>query len=139
MENEIVLFLHDRVPHPDLLAALADVFGISPHASDAPLVVGYVQGFAIGVSIPDNGKLTTHRAADTLSTRLNTEVLLESCDPCKDGADWLLFTPGAPHPRAVQIVELRHGLDIADPVPTYGAVASDGNSRRKAITDHRMT
>lgn len=123
MENETVLFLHDRVPHPDLLAALAEVFGISPDGGDAPLVVGYVQGFAIGVSIPGDGKLTARRAADALSTRLNTAVLLESCNPDEDGANWLLFTPGTQHPRAVQVVELRHGLDVVEPARAFARPA----------------
>lgn len=113
MDTEVVLFLRERVPEPALQDALADVFGIAPEAADKPLVVRYAQGFAVGVSIPCNSGLAPENAAAMLSKWLAATVLLESCA----GGQWLLFTPEAHGPCEVQVVELRHGLDVLMPVP----------------------
>ena len=121
MDAEIVLFLRECVSESRLQEVLADTFGISSEDRDAPLVVRYAQGFAIGVSIPCNEALEVEHAANTLSERLGTSVLLEACD----GAQWLLFAPGASHPFEVEVVELQHGLDVVIPsvnVPVAGAV-----------------
>lgn len=112
MDTEIVLFVREQVADTMLQEALAEAFGIAPDAGDKPLVVRYAQGFAVGVSIPCDDKVPVEHAANMLSERLDTAVLLESCA----GAQWLLFAPGAPDPLEVQVVELRHGLDVAMPM-----------------------
>lgn len=112
MDTEIVLFVREQVADTMLQEALAEAFGIAPDAGDKPLVVRYAQGFAVGVSIPCDDKVPVEYAANMLSERLDTAVLLESCA----GAQWLLFAPGAPDPLEVQVVELRHGLDVAMPM-----------------------
>lgn len=119
MDTEIVLFLRDQVPDPILQKTLADTFGIAPDAGDKPLVVRYAQGFAVGVSIPCHDGAPVEYVAHMLSERLDTAVLLESCA----GAQWLLFTPDAPDPLEVLVVELRHGLDVTMPIPHAGLTA----------------
>lgn len=113
MDTEIVLFIRESVADTMLREALAEAFGIAPDAGDKPLVVRYAQGFAVGVSIPYDDKVPVEHAATMLSERLDTAVLLESCA----GAQWLLFAPGTPDPLEVQVVELRHGLDVHMPMP----------------------
>ena len=123
MDGEIVLFLRDRVPEAALQAALTEAFGLSTDAGDAPLVVDYAQGFALGISIPCNGTHAVHDAASALARRLGTVVLLESGRPMDDDGHWLLFAPGTPQPFAVQVVELRHGLDVILPVHAFARSA----------------
>ena len=117
MESEIVLFLREHVPAPALHAALADIFGLPPDDVNALLIVEYPQGFAIGISIPGEGAVPAQDAARKLASRLDTVVLLESYIQVNDGSHWMLFMPGKPRPRVAQILELRHGLDVADPLP----------------------
>jgi hypothetical protein len=119
MDSEIVLFLRACVPETRLHEALSDTFGVAPENSDAPLVVRYAQGFATGVSVPCNDASVAWHAANTLSERLGTAVLLEA----GDGAQWLLFTPGASHPLGVGVVELRHGLDVLLPMTADARLA----------------
>lgn len=115
METEIVLFLQKDVPEAELETVLAEVFDIAPEAGDTPLVVRYAQGFAVGVSIPCDAALSAECAAGSLCSRLGMPVLLESCPPMNKQAHWLLFAPGRPDPFEVEVVELRHGLDVATP------------------------
>lgn len=112
MDTEIVLFLQKQIPDAKLQEALSETFGIAPDAGDKPLVVRYTQGFAVGVSIPCGSDVLVERAANTLSGRLDTAVLLESCA----GPQWLLFTPDAPEAMEVEVLELRHGLDVVVPM-----------------------
>ena len=107
MDSEVVLFLREPVPRATLQPALAESFGIAP---DTPLVVGYPQGFALGISVPSGGGAAARQAAASLSKRLGTAVLLEQYN---EEAHWLLFHPGTPQPREVEIIELRYGLDVA--------------------------
>ena len=117
MESETVLFLRERIPAPALHAALADLFGLPPDGADSLLIVEYPQGFAMGISVPGEGVAPAQGAVRELASRLDTAVLLESWSRGEDGSHWMLFTPGAGRPRSVQILELRHGLDIVDPLP----------------------
>lgn len=112
MDTETVLFLREQVPDTILQEALAEAFGIAPDAGDKPLIVRYAQGFAVGVSIPCDDGIPVELAANMLSERLDTAILLESCA----GAQWLLFTPDTPDPLEVQVMELRHGLDVVMPM-----------------------
>ncbi|OWW18616.1 hypothetical protein [Noviherbaspirillum denitrificans] len=107
MDAEVVLFLRKPVPAAALQPALAESFGIPP---DLPLVVGYPQGFALGISVPCSSEQFARRAAKRLASRLGTEVLLE---PGGREAHWLLFRPEVPQPVEVEIIELRYGLDVA--------------------------
>ena len=118
METEAVLFLRRRVGEAALQAALAEAF--VPGMGDEALIVHYSQGFAVGISIICDKGFALPRAAAALSDRLDTAVLLE--DPL--GSQWLLFTPGAAAPEAVQVIELRHGLDVAAPARMQAAAAS---------------
>ncbi|WP_420474624.1 hypothetical protein [Noviherbaspirillum sp. ST9] len=117
MDTEVVLFLRDEVADAALQEALAEAFGVAPDTADKPLVVRYVQGFAIGVSLPCEEGLHAEKAAALLSTRLDTAVLLESCA----GTQWILFAPGERGPLDVQVVELRHGLDVLMPLVVTAA------------------
>lgn len=119
MDSETVLFLREPVAGTALLEALTELFGISPEAWDTALVVDYPQGYATGISIPCAGGLAVRGAARKLASRLDTAVLLEACGSGDEKPRWLLFTPGALRPQAVQVVELRHGLDVVTctPVP----------------------
>ena len=117
MDNEIVLFLQERVPKPVLHAALADLFGMASDGGVTVLVVDYPQGFATGVSSPRTDNMPVHGAVRKLAARLETAVLLESCNRADEASRWLVFIPGAPRPQPVQIVELRHGLDVVERIP----------------------
>jgi len=111
MDTEIVLFLRSGVPEARLQEALAEVFCLAAEDGDAPLVVRYAQGFALGVSVPCGNRPVAEHAAKALSEQLHTAVLLEA----RDSTQWLLFAPGVPDPLEVEVVELRHGLDVAMP------------------------
>jgi len=124
MDTETVLFLRSRVPDGELLAAIAEAFAPALDAGDEPLVVHYPQGFASGVSIPCRAGLAIQEAVAALSNRLVTTVLLEWTASTGGGSEWLLFTPGIPGPRSVQVVELRHGLDVAEALPPHGYAAT---------------
>ena len=117
METEVVLFLRRRVGETALQAALAEAF--APDLDDDALIVHFPQGFATGISVMCDEGLAVDRA-EALSNRLDSAVLLE--DPRT--SQWLLFTPGAPAPEAVQVIELRHGLDVAAPARMQAAAAS---------------
>jgi hypothetical protein len=119
MDTETVLFLRERVPDARLQEALAEAFGIAQDAADKPLVVHYAQGFAVGISIPCDGSVLVDYAAGVLSKRLDTAVLLESSGE----AQWLLFAPDASRPLEVQVVELRHGLDVLMPMAVAAPAA----------------
>lgn len=115
MGTEIVLFLRDRVAEAPLQQALADVFGVAGDGGDEPLVVRYMQGFALGISAMCNG-ISARQAARMLAERVATDVLLETCCD-SENVKWLLFSPDADEAYEVQVVELRHGLDVATLVP----------------------
>jgi len=116
METEVVLFLRRRVGETALQAALAEAF--APNMDDA-LIVHFPQGFATGISVICDEGFAVGRA-EALSDRLESAVLLE--DPRT--SQWLLFTPGAAAPEAVQVIELRHGLDVAAPARMQAGAAS---------------
>lgn len=112
MDSETVLFLREPVARPALHEALTELFGLSPDALDAVLVVDYPQGYATGISVPRTNGVAVRSALRKLAARLETAVLLEDCGTDDDKPRWLLFIPGALRPQAVQVVELRHGLDV---------------------------
>ena len=120
MDTEIVLFLRSGVPEAGLQEALAEVFGLAAEDGDAPLVVRYAQGFAVGISVPCDDTSVAEHAAKALSERLGTAVLLEA----RDSTQWLLFAPGVPDPLEVDVVELRHGLDVAMPMGVTARMAA---------------
>jgi len=112
MSAELVLFLRDAVPRSTLLAALADVLGMSAgDEDDALTLVDYSEGFALGVGIEPGARrlqIPEAEAAQALADRLRTPVLLES-EPA-GSSRWLLFEPGVNVPQEAEVLELRHGL-----------------------------
>lgn len=112
MPADIVLFLRDKIPYADLIAALSEVF-VTDFEDDAPLVVNYEEGFATGVGIVVERTARLREDAVILAERLGTLVLLEMGRQEGGGSDWLLCSPGSRHPLPAQPVELRHGLTVA--------------------------
>lgn len=112
MSADVVLFLHDKIPHAELITALSEVFGATPD-EDGPLIVSYEEGFATGVGIVAARPARLRDDAVALAERLGTLVLLEVSHLEDGSADWLLCSPGTRHPLPAQPVELRHGLTVA--------------------------